>query len=171
MLIIYIITETVFDTLKRNYKNLTLSKLSCTSNTRYTDSSGTDNEIVLGRRYNLEAEESVENYHAVFLGPNGRTLSNLAMGIPAKSWQYFDDNEMRNFTASNSVWLKRRRYLVEKLKDAKVVGIVVATLGIKNYLESIKSVKNALKLKNKKSYIVCVGKPNPAKLANFPEVK
>lgn len=161
---------TIYETLKPAYKNLTLTKLNCTSNTRCTDSGEMGAEVVLGRYYNLEASDNTNDYEAIFVGPNNKTLSNLAMGIPVKSWHYFDNEKMEKFTTGNSLWLKRRRYLVEKLKDARVVGIVVATLGIKNYLESITAVKNALKLKNKKSYIICVGKPNPAKLANFPEM-
>lgn len=144
--------------------------MNCTSNTRFTDTSVTETEVILGRYYNLKPGDSIRDYEAIFLGPNGKTLSNLAMSLPAKGWHHYDTSKIRKFSASDSVWLKRRRYLVEKLKDARIVGIVVATLGIKNYLESIAAVKSALKRKNKKTYIICVGKPNPAKLANFPEV-
>ncbi|XP_012259507.2 2-(3-amino-3-carboxypropyl)histidine synthase subunit 2 [Athalia rosae] len=159
----------IYDSLRTEYKNLTLSKLNCTSNVEYTDC-GEEASSVLGRSYNLKPGDSIEDYRAIFLGPDGKTSNNLAMGIQAKSWSHFDNKNIVELTAGNSLWLKRRRYLVEKLKDAHVVGIVAATLGIKNYLESIAAVKRALKLKNIKSYIVCVGKPSPAKLANFPEM-
>ncbi|XP_046628857.1 2-(3-amino-3-carboxypropyl)histidine synthase subunit 2 [Neodiprion virginianus] len=164
------LAECIYNTLRSTYKNFTLTKLNCSSNTRYTDSGDVDSEIFLGRSYKLDAGYNINDYKAIFLGPNGKTLNNLALGMAVESWYHFDGSKIAHFTASDSIWLKRRRYLVEKLKDARVVGIVVATLGIKNYLESIAAVKNVLKRKNKKSYIVCVGKPNPAKLANFPEI-
>ena len=106
-----------------------------------------------------------------FLGPNGKTLGNLAMTIPAKTWFYSEGGEIKTFEALNTPWIKRRRFLVEKLKDAKVVAIVVATLGIKNYLRIINTLKSTLKKVNKKTYMLSVGKINPPKLANFPEVR
>lgn len=85
----------------------------------------------------------------------------------------------------------RQLHLIEKVKDARAIGILVGTLGIKNYLDAIDRIKYLTKargklthffkifffmlIKNyiiagKKSYILAVGKPNVAKLANFPEI-
>jgi diphthamide biosynthesis protein 2 len=61
-------------------------------------------------------------------------------------------------------------YLVERIKDANNIGILVGTLGIKGYLKAIEQVKQLCNRGNKRTYIIAVGKPNPAKLANFPEV-
>ncbi|CAN6448785.1 unnamed protein product [Victoria cruziana] len=65
--------------------------------------------------------------------------------------------------------LKRRYYLVEKAKDANMVGILVGTLGVAGYLNMIHQIKALIKNAGKKSYTFVVGRPNPAKLANFPE--
>lgn len=67
--------------------------------------------------------------------------------------------------------IRRRLYLVEKVKDAKIIGILVATLGVQGYLSAVESVRNLAKRKGKKCYVISVGAPNVAKLANFPEVR
>jgi len=135
---------------------------------KYTDTNSAS--IVLGRNYTLENGYNIEDYEGFFWGEEGKTFSVLAMSIPVKRWYSFANGEIHEFEALNTPWLKRRRFLIEKLKDAKVVGILVATLGIKEYLTAISTVKRILKQKNKKFYILSVGKINPAKLANFPEV-
>uniref|UniRef100_A0A453HFX3 Diphthamide biosynthesis protein 2 n=1 Tax=Aegilops tauschii subsp. strangulata TaxID=200361 RepID=A0A453HFX3_AEGTS len=65
--------------------------------------------------------------------------------------------------------LRRRYYLVEKAKDANIVGILVGTLGVAGYLDIIEQMKNLIKTAGKKSYTLVMGRPNSAKLANFPE--
>ncbi|KAL5990905.1 hypothetical protein ACLOJK_011810 [Asimina triloba] len=50
-------------------------------------------------------------------------------------------------------------YLVEKAKDANIVGILVGTLGVE-----------LIKGSGKKAYTLVMGSGNPAKLANFPEI-
>ncbi|XP_035741015.1 2-(3-amino-3-carboxypropyl)histidine synthase subunit 2-like isoform X1 [Vespa mandarinia] len=162
--------ECIYNNLKPIFKNLILSTLNCKSNVEFTDSKDASTMVVLGRRYILMNDTTINDYEAVFLGENGKTFSTLAMSIPAKKWYYFENNKVIEFNVLHSPWLKRRRFLVEKLKDAKVVGIVVATLGIQDYLKCISMVKNILKEKNKKTYTLCVGKINPTKLANFPEI-
>ncbi|CAL1680558.1 unnamed protein product [Lasius platythorax] len=162
--------EHVYDILKPIYKHLILSKLNCTSNVEYTDTKTTNGSTVLGRSYTLENGYNIQDYEGFFLGEEGKTFSILAMSILVKRWYSFANSEIHEFEALNTPWLRRRRFLIEKLKDAKVVGIVVATLGIKEYLTAISTVKRILKQKNKKSYILSVGKINPEKLANFPEI-
>lgn len=64
----------------------------------------------------------------------------------------------------------RRYYLIEKAKDANIVGILVGTLGVLNYLSAIDHLKRLIRAAGKKPYTLVVGKPNVAKLANFQEV-
>ena len=61
-------------------------------------------------------------------------------------------------------------YLVETIKKAKNIGILVGTLAVKGYLQAIERVQTLCSRAKKKTYVIAVGKPNPAKLANFPEV-
>ncbi|XP_011156190.1 2-(3-amino-3-carboxypropyl)histidine synthase subunit 2 [Solenopsis invicta] len=162
--------EHIHNILKPIYKHLILSKLNCTSNVEYTDTKTSLTSVILGRNYSLENGYNIQDYEGFFLGEKEKTLSLMAMSIPVKRWYSFTNGKISEFEALNTPWLKRRRYLIEKLRDAKVVGIVVATLGIQDYLTAINTVKKILKQKNKKSYLLSVGKINPAKLANFPEI-
>ncbi|KAG5308686.1 DPH2 synthase, partial [Acromyrmex insinuator] len=161
--------EYIYNILKPIYKHLIISKLNCTSNVEYTDIKSPAT-IVLGRNYTLENGYKIQDYEGFFLGEKEKTLALLAMSIPVKRWYCSTNRKITEFEALNTPWLKRRRFLIEKLRDAKVVGIVVATLGIQEYLTAINTVKRILKQKNKKSYLLSVGKINPAKLANFTEV-
>lgn len=163
------VSESIYKILNPIYKNLIFTSLNCTSNVEFTDNKDNSSTIILGRCFKLDKEYKLEDYVAFFLGNDGRTFITLAMTISAKKWYYFDNNIIE-YKILNTSWLKRRRFVVEKLKDAKVVAIVVATLGIKDYLKIITMIKDILKEKKKKSYILSVGKINPEKLANFPEV-
>lgn len=66
--------------------------------------------------------------------------------------------------------IKRRLYLVQKIKEAKRIGIVVSTLAADKFMEAIERVKTLCKLKNKKFHPLLFHEISPAKLANFPEV-
>ena len=50
-------------------------------------------------------------------------------------------------------------------------GILVGTLGVAGYQDAIESIRRLAKQAGKKTYTMLMGKPNPAKLANFPEVE
>ncbi|XP_043521652.1 2-(3-amino-3-carboxypropyl)histidine synthase subunit 2 isoform X2 [Frieseomelitta varia] len=162
--------ENIYKILSSVYNNLIFTSLNCTSNVEFTDVIDDSFTTILGRCFKLDKKYKIEDYVAFFLGNDGKTFTTLAMTIPAKKWYYFENNNVVEYEIFNTPWLKRRRFLVEKLKDAKVVGIVIATLGIKDYLTIITMLKNILKAKKKKSYILSVGKINPAKLANFLEI-
>lgn len=166
-------TESIYAKLSALFKNLILTRLNCKSSIEYSETLHQNSLITCcGRSFNLDCEYMIEDYEAFFLGQNDKTFSIFALSIPAKKWCYIsNNNEIVEFDLCNTPWLKRRRFLIEKLKDAKVVGVVVATLGIERYLEAITAIKNILKIKNKKSYVLSVGKINPCKLANFPEVR
>ena len=64
----------------------------------------------------------------------------------------------------------RRYAVVQKARDADVFGILVGTLGVAQYLPLIARLRGMLARAQKKSYTLTVGKLNPAKLANFPDV-
>ena len=66
--------------------------------------------------------------------------------------------------------LKRRYYLMMKTKDAERVGIVVATTAVQGYGAMVQRLKTIIRAAGKRPYVFYVGKLNPAKLANFPEM-
>ena len=67
--------------------------------------------------------------------------------------------------------LKRRYYLVERAKDASIVGIIAGTLSVAGARRALDRVRRLAEAAGKKTYTFLVGKPNPAKLGNFPEVR
>ncbi|OLN96974.1 Diphthamide biosynthesis protein 2 [Colletotrichum chlorophyti] len=73
-------------------------------------------------------------------------------------------------TRTTNALLRRRFARVLTLASAGVVGILVNTLSVSNYLPSIDLLRRRVAEAGKKSYTVVVGKLNAAKLANFAEV-
>lgn len=69
-----------------------------------------------------------------------------------------------------SKFLMKRLHLVERVKDARTLGILIGTLGVDGYLNAVDQIKSLAKKTGKKTYIFAVGRPNVPKLANFPEV-
>lgn len=67
--------------------------------------------------------------------------------------------------------LRRRFAKVLTLASAGVIGILVNTLSVSNYLASIDILRDKIAKAGKKSYTIVVGKLNPAKLANFSEIE
>ncbi|KAH7354004.1 diphthamide biosynthesis protein 2 [Plectosphaerella cucumerina] len=73
-------------------------------------------------------------------------------------------------TRTTGALLRRRYAKVLTLASAGVVGILVNTLSVANYMSSIDLLRRRIADAGKKSYTVVVGKLNPAKLANFAEI-
>ncbi|VDK66919.1 unnamed protein product [Onchocerca ochengi] len=63
--------------------------------------------------------------------------------------------------------LKKRLFLIEKLRDAQTVGIVVNTLDLVGYREALERTRKLCKVTGKKSYTLAIGKINEPKLSNF----
>ncbi|KAK4098067.1 diphthamide biosynthesis protein [Parathielavia hyrcaniae] len=66
--------------------------------------------------------------------------------------------------------LGRRYARLLTLASAGIIGILINTLSVSNYLASVDAMRKQIAAAGKKSYTVVVGKLNPAKLANFAEV-
>lgn len=67
-------------------------------------------------------------------------------------------------------WMRRRSYLVEKCKDAQAIGIVLSTLTADGYLNAVNRVQSLARERGIRTYLLSVGKINPAKLANFMDI-
>ncbi|EGS22256.1 putative diphthamide biosynthesis protein [Thermochaetoides thermophila DSM 1495] len=67
--------------------------------------------------------------------------------------------------------LGRRYARVLTLASAGVIGILVNTLSVANYLTAVDKIRKQIAAAGKKSYTVVVGKLNAAKLANFAEIE
>ncbi|KAM4642686.1 2-(3-amino-3-carboxypropyl)histidine synthase subunit 2 [Discoglossus pictus] len=125
-----------------------------------------------GRCFLPEPDLWPENYSIFYVGGEGPTLSNLMLTWPRCSFHSFDPKtgEGRKEGLSVNRALMKRFYLIERARDAKVVGILVGTLGVSDYLSALKHLKDIIHRAGKKSYMLAMGKLNPAKLANFPEI-
>ncbi|OAA53502.1 diphthamide biosynthesis protein [Niveomyces insectorum RCEF 264] len=66
--------------------------------------------------------------------------------------------------------LGRRYAKVLTMATAGVIGVLVNTLSVTNYLTAVAAIRARIAAAGKKSYVVVVGKLNPAKLANFAEI-
>lgn len=66
--------------------------------------------------------------------------------------------------------MRRRNFSIEKCKDAQSIGIVVGTLATAGYLNVVDRIKTLARNRGTRTYLISVGKINPAKLANFMDI-
>jgi diphthamide biosynthesis protein 2 len=69
-----------------------------------------------------------------------------------------------------SMTLRRRYALLTSLSTCGIFGILINTLSVKNYLQTVSTIKAQIEAAGKKSYTFVVGKVNAAKIANFSEI-
>uniref|UniRef100_A0A8D0GA14 2-(3-amino-3-carboxypropyl)histidine synthase subunit 2 n=1 Tax=Sphenodon punctatus TaxID=8508 RepID=A0A8D0GA14_SPHPU len=125
-----------------------------------------------GRLFEVEAQRGVDGYAMFYVGTEGLELNNFMLSWNRCRFSSFDPAtgqgrwEMLDVNRA----LRRRLYLVERARDARVVGILAGTLGVAGYLSVLEHLRAVLRRAGKRSYTLAVGKPSPAKLANFPEV-
>lgn len=88
-------------------------------------------------------------------------------------WCYDPPSNQLKTTLSASFQrqLNRRFYLVQRARNLSVFGILVANLSDHLMRRVVKSLRDLLEFHGRTSYTFCVGKINPAKLANFAEIE
>ncbi|KAJ8774766.1 hypothetical protein K2173_017212 [Erythroxylum novogranatense] len=113
----------------------------------------------------------MEDCLLLWIGSENSAFANVVLTFNSCDIVRYDTKESHLVTdlSQQRRILKRRYYLVEKAKDANMVGILVGTLGAAGYLKMINRMKDLVAAAGKKSYTLVMGRPNPAKLANFPE--
>lgn len=134
-----------------------------------------DNSHVIcqfGRQFALKSGLSITDYSMFYVGQEGATLRNFMMTWNRCSFCSFDPIKMTGRAESVSInrALMKRYYAIERAKDANVVGILVGTLGVADYLSIIQQLKETIRAAGKKSYMFAMGKLNVPKLANFMEI-
>ncbi|XP_061094318.1 2-(3-amino-3-carboxypropyl)histidine synthase subunit 2 isoform X1 [Conger conger] len=125
-----------------------------------------------GREFILKEGYKVEDYSMFYIGQEGATLTNFMMTWNHCSFSSFDPvtSVWRRETVNINRALMKRYYLIERARDADVVGILVGTLGVASYLKIIDQLKNTVRKAGKKIYVFAMGKLNVPKLANFLEI-
>ncbi|XP_062974739.1 2-(3-amino-3-carboxypropyl)histidine synthase subunit 2 isoform X2 [Elgaria multicarinata webbii] len=125
-----------------------------------------------GRHFVVNEQQGLDTYMVFYVGCEGPELTNFMLSWNQCSFSSFDPKtgQGRRETLDVNRALRRRLYLVERARDAQVVGIVVGTLGVADYLSVLQHLREIIHRAGKRAYTLAVGKPNPAKLANFLEV-
>ncbi|KIL58577.1 hypothetical protein M378DRAFT_170393 [Amanita muscaria Koide BX008] len=121
-----------------------------------------------------QALDSSAHYPTIlYVGSESLGLTNLLITNVSSTVISYNpiSSSTRIESARTNKLLMRRYVMVQKARDADVFGILVGTLGVASYLPLIKHLRAFLAQKQKKSYTICVGKLNPAKLANFLEIE
>jgi diphthamide biosynthesis protein 2 len=98
--------------------------------------------------------------------PDGRVLPCARYDPASRAWE-----PSAGQAEEAARLLKRRYYLVERAKQASIVGLLAGTLGVAGFRSALERTRALAEAAGKKTYTFLVGKPNPAKLANFPEVR
>lgn len=125
-----------------------------------------------GRCFEVDEHHGLDNYTMFYVGCEGPELTNFMLSWNQCSFSSFDPKtgQGRWETLDVNRALRKRLYLVERARDAEVVGLVVGTLGVADYLSVLEHLRGIIHQAGKRAYTLAVGKPNPAKLANFLEV-
>nr|XP_057916899.1 2-(3-amino-3-carboxypropyl)histidine synthase subunit 2 [Doryrhamphus excisus] len=166
--------------LRDDYPNLVTSQLAVEGemcyglNKKEPDQEQDGNQLCchFGRQFSLKAGLSIKDYGVFYIGQEGATLRNFMMTWNRCAFSSFDPATSTGRAESVGVnrMLMKRYYVIERAKDAKVVGILVGTLGVANYLSIIQQLKETIHKAGKKTYMFAMGKLNVAKLANFMEI-
>ncbi|KAG2180493.1 hypothetical protein INT44_003497 [Umbelopsis vinacea] len=125
-----------------------------------------------GRTYELPEDVKLEDCTILYIGEENITLTNIMMvhnKCPVITYNP-EKEEAHKETVPVNRLLMKRYFLVQKAKDADVIGIVVGTLGVASYMTIIDHLKKLIAAAGKKSYTFVMGKLNVAKMANFMEI-
>ncbi|KAH6580277.1 hypothetical protein BASA61_009740 [Batrachochytrium salamandrivorans] len=136
-----------------------------------------DSSIVIreaqGRQYSLPPGLKLEDISMFYVGGESLTLTNIMMTHSVCKQVVVYDPVLKSGNLQSgpvNKLLMRRYFMVQKAKDADVVGIVVGTIGLASYLPVIENLKRLVLASGKKPYMLALGKPSPAKLGNFLEI-
>ncbi|XP_063092345.1 2-(3-amino-3-carboxypropyl)histidine synthase subunit 2 isoform X2 [Cavia porcellus] len=134
-----------------------------------------------GRYFPLTPGRCLEEYGAFYVGGSKAgpdsdldpDLTRLLLGW-APGQPFFsccpDTGQTQDESVRAGRLRARRWYLVERARDAHVVGLLVGTLGVARHCEALAHLRNLSQAAGKRSYVLALGRPTPAKLANFPEM-
>eukprot|EP00041_Stephanoeca_diplocostata_P027594 m.762040 g.762040 ORF g.762040 m.762040 type:complete len:522 (+) comp23208_c1_seq14:182-1747(+) len=133
--------------------------------------------VRFGRSFDLPTTETASEgdltqHVMVYIGPETQTLTNLMMYYSSNSFATFDPEsssgkvEVPNANKA----LMKRYYMMQRARDANVVGILAGTLGVKDSVATMQQLKALCKRSGKKTYTFVMGKLNVPKLANFMEI-
>ena len=104
----------------------------------------------------------------LYVGGEGGSLSHALFTLNAPRFYSYDP--AGRVARAEVRRLGRRYHLVERVRDARVVAVLVGTLAVHRYRGALRWLRAVLRRAGKRVYTLAVGRPNAAKLANFGEV-
>lgn len=161
----------------KEYDNLVVSQLEIPDkNTSFLDDTEDNGKTLitkLHRHFLIPSNLSLNDYKVFYIGSRPVTLTNFMLTL--KNCLFYSYNPLLKLSQVETLdvnkHLKRRYYYIERAKDANIIGILVGTVGVSEYMSIITHLKDLIKQARKKSYTLVVGKLNSAKLANFAEIE
>lgn len=109
--------------------------------------------VISGRSCQLPSHTSLENCVGLYIGDEELTMANFVFSLTKCCKTFIYNPSNHTFNKQNdraNQLLRKRNYLVEKAKDAKSIGILVATLGVADHLQIIERLKMLAKFAGKK---------------------
>ncbi|KAF0685986.1 Aste57867_22189 [Aphanomyces stellatus] len=108
----------------------------------------------------------------LYVGKESPHLTNILLRAGETVCLSFDPQTAaaRREGASINRTLNRRYFLVQKAKEAQIVGILMGTLGVANCLDVVSTLQSLVAKSGRKAYTFVVGKINVPKLSNFAEI-
>jgi len=128
-----------------------------------------------GLTFSLEENSDGDGEAFVWIGDEGLCLTNLMLVCNRSSWFRYDprggaEAGLVSDVPSTSRALKRRYFLVEKAKDAAIVGIIVGSTSVAGFMTVLTNLRKMVAMAGKKCYTFVMSRVTPEKLANYPEV-
>lgn len=125
------------------------------------------------RYFFIPKKQKLDDFNIFYIGFQNQSLMNFKWSFNHN--KFYSYNPLIKVAQPEALrlnrYLMKRYYYIEKTKDAKLIGILVGTLGVADYLSIIQHLRELIIEAGKKPYVLVVGKLNPAKLANFQEIQ
>lgn len=162
--------EIIREILDNTFKN----QLKCFVNSICSESN--TSKTLMGRRIRTQNRSSdnncaEQNRTLIYIGSEESSLLSvwlLSFNKFSKVIEYYPNSKQINFfEPSSSKQLLKRLFLVEKLREADNVGLVIGSVTAKSYEKVLSRIKMLCQVAQKKYYMFYIGKINDAKLSNF----
>eukprot|EP00210_Caulerpa_lentillifera_P000642 g620.t1 len=149
--------------------NLTIADLGVTFNSSKVSKEDQDRQCCCGFSWSFTPDSSF-----LWIGPlHSELLTQLQLQLATYPWMMFDTESnalQEGLLPSVKTILKRRGFLVEKAKEAQIIGILISSISNKTTLTTLKQIKRLANEAGKTTYEIVVAQPSPSKLANFREI-
>lgn len=140
----------------------------------WTSVKGDKTDTLLGGLVVDSGVQNDEKCHLIYIGEKQEQLVNILLSASRQSiFNYSPQSSIGHVVSgSDSLEFRERYGGVMKVKEARIVGIIVGSMGLT--AESTQAILHRLKTligaAKKKYYCFVMGRLNEAKLCNFPEV-